>query len=92
MIEPTTKIKTLQLDEISYRFFTSVKRHKLINSLEKNFHKVKKMSERKEMSDKLQKLSDYEADIKEMFMKKYSFGVPFRKDPLNNECENITNK
>lgn len=50
------------------------------------------MSERKDMSEKLQQLSDYEADLKEMFMKKYSFGVPFRKDPLNNECEIITNK
>jgi hypothetical protein len=53
---------------------------------------VKKLSERKEMSEKLEKLCDFEADLKEMYMKKYSFGVPFRKDPLNNECNIITNK
>jgi hypothetical protein len=44
------------------------------------------------MSEKLQQLADYEADLKEMFMKKFTFGVPFRKDPLNNECAIITNK
>lgn len=34
---------------------------------------------------------DYEREIKEMYMKKFSFAIPFRQDPMNKKIEKVSN-